>query len=68
MVPELQVLPAPTVSPLNPQYREDASQVADAFNGIHHGAVTVREFATLGEFAQVMQELIETTTPFAVAV
>ncbi len=61
-----QVLPAPTVSPLNPQYRENIAQVAEALNGIHPDAVAVLEFDSMGEFAKVMQELIETTEPFAV--
>jgi len=63
-----QVLPAPTVSPLNEAYRDEVAKVADALNGIHPGAVTVREFGSLGEFAEVMRELIETTGPFAVSV
>jgi len=62
------VLPAPTVSPLNPAYREDIEQVAAALNGLYPDAVTVRPFATLGEFAKAMRELVETTAPFAVAV
>lgn len=63
-----QVLPAPTVSPLNPAYLEDISRVADVFNKLHSGAVEVAPFATLGEFAEVMQSLIETSVPFTVAV
>lgn len=63
-----QVLPAPTVSPLNPAYLEDISRVADVFNKLHSGAVEVAPFATLGEFAEVMQSLVETSVPFTVAV
>jgi CRISPR-associated protein Cst2 len=62
------VLPAPTVSPLNPDYVQEIERVAAALNGLRPQAVTVQRFATLGEFAGAMQALIETTTPFAVAV
>jgi len=62
------VLPAPTVSPLNPAYPQNIEQVAAALNGLHPGAVTVQRFATLGEFAEVMRGLIETTAPFVMAV
>jgi len=62
------VLPAPTISPLNPAYAEDIAQVKDALNRLYPGAVTVHEFATLGEFSEVMRGLIETTGPFTVAV
>ena len=61
------VLPAPTVSPINPAYLEEIKQVATALNGLHPSAVTVQPFATLGEFAEAMRELAETTAPFAVA-
>ncbi len=63
-----QVLPAPTVSPLNPTYLEDIGHVADVLNKLHPEAVEVAQFATLGEFAEVMQNLIETSAPFSVAV
>ena len=63
-----QVLPAPTVSPLNPSYLDDIAHVAEVFNKLHPGAVTVARFATLGEFAEVMQGLIDAGAPFTVAV
>ena len=62
------VIPAPTVSPLNPDYGEEIEGVAEALNGLRPGAVTVRSFDTLADFARVMQELVETSEPFAVAV
>jgi CRISPR-associated protein Cst2 len=62
------VIPAPTVSPLNPAYREEVERVAEALDGLRPGAVTVRRFDTLADFAGVMRELVETTGPFAVAV
>ena len=63
-----QVLPAPTVSPLNPNYPADIEQVAEVLNKLHPGAVTVARFDTLGAFAEVMQGLIDAGAPFTVAV
>jgi CRISPR-associated protein Cst2 len=63
-----QVLPAPTVSPLNPAYLGDIEQIANVLNKLHPEAVHVVRFTSLGEFAQVMQELIETSAPFTVTV
>jgi len=63
-----QVLPAPTVSPLNPEYLSDIDHVAAVLNQLHPNAVHVAHFTTLGEFAEVMRGLIEDTKPFTVAV
>lgn len=62
------VVPAPTVSPLNGDYQAEIEGVAAALNSLHPGAVTVRRFDTLADFASVMREMVETTEPFAVAV
>lgn len=62
------VVPAPTVSPLNGEYQAEIEGVASALNSLRPGAVTVRPFSTLAGFAEVMRELVETTEPFAVAV
>jgi len=62
------VVPAPTVSPLNGEYRAEIEGVAAALNGLRPGAVTVRPFGNLADFAEVMRELVETTEPFAVGV
>ncbi|MFP3869857.1 MAG: DevR family CRISPR-associated autoregulator [Syntrophobacteria bacterium] len=62
------VVPAPTVSPLNGDYQAEIEGVASALNSLHPGAVTVRPFGTLAGFAELMRELVETTEPFAVVV
>ena len=62
------VIPAPTISPLTPDYREEIERVAEALNGLRPDAVTVFPFETLSDFARVMRELVETTVPFAVTV
>jgi len=54
------VLPAPTVSPLNPDYQAEIERVAEALNGLHPSAVAVRPFDTLGALAEEMRALSET--------
>lgn len=63
------VVPAPTVSPLNEAYRSEIEAVAGVLNGLRGDeAVAIRRFANLPEFAEVMRDLMETTEPFAVPV
>lgn len=61
------VMPAPTLSPLNPRYREELDQVAAALNQLKPGALTIHRFDSMGQFAEVMKELITNSTPFKFA-
>jgi len=63
-----QVLPAPTVSPLNADFAQDISGVTAALNALHAGAVEVRPFDSLTAFAETVRELVETTAPYSLAV
>jgi CRISPR-associated protein Cst2 len=47
-------LPAPTVSPLNDDYRCQITQAAEVLNGIRPGGVAVHGFATLPEGISVL--------------
>lgn len=70
------VLPAPTVSPLNPDYAEQIKGVAGALNrlspdslpgGSREGgeeAVTLYEFGSLAEFADKMADIATNAVPF----
>ena len=62
------VVPAPTASPLSPTYQEEMERLASILNTLRPGSVSVRPFNTLGGFAEVMRDLIETTEPFTVAI
>jgi hypothetical protein len=42
-------LPAPTVSPLNDNYRDQIVQAANVLNGISPDAVAVQQFGTLAD-------------------
>jgi CRISPR-associated protein Cst2 len=63
-----QVLPAPTVSPLNASYAQEIEGITQALNGLHPDAVVTRPFDSLAEFANVMHDLVETTTPYTLSV
>ena len=52
-------LPAPTVSPLNPGYREQMSALADTLNKITAGSVQTHRFDSLPDGVKVLQELAE---------
>lgn len=63
-----QVLPAPTVSPLNSQYDEEIRGVVAALNAMHAEAVVIQDFKSLADFAAIIRNLVETTTPYAFTV
>lgn len=62
------VVPAPCISPLKSEFVADIKQVADAMNTLRPGAVEVKPFASLGEFANIMVELTQQATPFTLPV
>ena len=59
-----QVVPAPTLSPLEDGYVDELKRVAAALNGVQDGAVTVHEFDSMGCFAEIMRGLINETQPY----
>jgi CRISPR-associated protein Cst2 len=59
------VVPAPTMSPINSNYREQLRGIAEALEKARPGAVALSEFDSLAQFSAVMTELIDTTQPFA---
>jgi CRISPR-associated protein Cst2 len=50
-------LPAPTVSPLHDNYRDQVNQSAGVLNGIRADGVTVRGFDTLADGVRVLAEV-----------
>lgn len=57
-------VPAPTVSPLKDDYREQIAQVHDALERISAGTVSVTTFDSLGDFTDLIGELLKTTVPY----
>ncbi len=58
------VIPAPTMSPINSGYREQLKSVRQALEKIRPGAVTLSQFDSLAQFSEVMVEQLETTAPY----
>ena len=56
------VMPAPLLSPLNDDYAKEIERVARALD--RDGGLTVRRFNSMGEFAEIMRELIDSTQPY----
>jgi len=59
------VLPAPLISPLQPEYREQTEQVRQALGP---DAVRVRPFNTIGDLADTMRALLGETEPYRIVV
>jgi CRISPR-associated protein Cst2 len=62
-----QVLPAPTFSPLGGDFVGQLQRVQTALDSLRPGAVELHPFESLGEFTEVMTNLIQTTEPFKLA-
>ncbi|MGH9353978.1 MAG: DevR family CRISPR-associated autoregulator, partial [Terriglobia bacterium] len=50
-------LPAPTVSPLNDNYRDQMDQVVQVLNGIHANATKAARFDTLADGLKVLVDI-----------
>ena len=59
-----QLVPAPALSPLNTGYDKDMARVRDALNTLRPGAIELFSFDSMGQFAEVMTGLIQTTAPY----
>ncbi len=57
------VMPAPTISPLADDYKEQISRIAQALDP-QGTTLEVRPFANMAEFAEIMREIIATTRPY----
>lgn len=57
-------VPAPTVSPLKDDYREQIAHVRDALERIAAGTVSVATFDSLGDFTDLIGELLQNTVPY----
>ncbi len=57
-------VPAPTVSPLKDDYREQIAQVRDALERIAAGTVSMATFDSLGDFTDLIGELLQSTVPY----
>ncbi|MGB0386077.1 MAG: DevR family CRISPR-associated autoregulator [Ardenticatenaceae bacterium] len=59
------IVPAPTLSPLNENYEEELAALCETLNGIRPNALEVRSFDSMSGFAAQMSRLIRTSDPYA---
>lgn len=62
------VVPAPSISPLKPDYVKDIERVANSLNTLRPDAVEVKTFTSLGEFAEIMAALTKEALPLTLSV
>jgi CRISPR-associated protein Cst2 len=61
--------PAPTISPLNPNFVTEIKGIAGSLNNLHgDGLVNVHEFRSVPELADIMSSLIQETEPYTLRV
>ena len=58
-------VPAPTISALNPDYKDEIADIADTLNAIGED-VELKHYSSTGEFCKIIRELIEDTVPYGV--
>ena len=58
-------VPAPTISSLNPDYKNEISSITETLTAIGE-EVELKEFSSMSEFCQIIQDLINNTTPYGV--
>lgn len=52
------LIPAPTVSSINPQYIEEIEAITSNLNEIDSGAITALKFNGLGELSGIIKDLV----------
>ncbi|MFH1633938.1 MAG: DevR family CRISPR-associated autoregulator [Chloroflexota bacterium] len=62
------IVPAPCISPLKPDFVGDIQRVADSLNTLRPEAVEAIPFNSMGEFAEIMVGLIQSAIPLTLPV
>ncbi|EYE89392.1 CRISPR-associated protein DevR [Fervidicella metallireducens AeB] len=57
-------VPAPTISPINSNYIEQITEVAENINLINKEIIEIKQFNNMSEFTQIMAELINNYEPY----
>lgn len=52
------LIPAPTISPINPEYETEIGTIATNLNMLESGAITLRQFNGLGALSEIIKDLI----------
>ncbi|MBN1148572.1 MAG: DevR family CRISPR-associated autoregulator [Anaerolineales bacterium] len=59
------IVPAPSISPLKNDFTDDIGRVARALNSLYPQAIELKPFRSMGEFAEIMAELVRSAAPYA---
>lgn len=59
--------PAPTVSPLKDNYREQIGRIREALESVSPGTVDVAEFSSLADFTDIMSNLMNNYQPYTIS-
>lgn len=63
------IAPAPTVSPLNPNFDSEIMGTRDVLNKLHgEDVIAVHQFEDIKQLAEIMSSLIQSTSPYTVKV
>lgn len=62
------VVPAPCISPLKPDYVNEVTRIAEALNQLRPTAVKVHTFNSMAEFSEIMAPLIKDAIPYTLDV
>jgi len=58
------IVPAPCLSGLSSKFDTELQRVADSLNRLRPNAIEIKPFKSIGEFSEVMADLILDTTPY----
>lgn len=53
------LIPAPTISPINPEYKKEINTITENLNAIESGAITAKPFNGMGELTGIIKDLIQ---------
>lgn len=56
-------IPAPTISPLNPNYLEEIENIVNTLNCLQSESISMIKFSDMSEFAQEMAKIIQSSEP-----
>jgi CRISPR-associated protein Cst2 len=58
------IAPAPTISPLNPDFVAQLEKIASAINSLRPNAIEIQPFANMAEFAERLAALVQAPQPY----
>lgn len=53
------MIPAPTISPINPDYRKEIETIKENLNVIEPNSISTKQFNGLGQLTEIIKDLIK---------